>query len=111
MQRLGSIDHQEQSTNANLVKIASFSKDKPSDMMNAGVHYTTMTEWIGADCPVDYLNVCFTKAWAATFSFVTIMIVKDRSMTSRPAIMAAAERVLPAPKIPLMGQSVFALKQ
>ena len=33
---------------------------------------------------------CFTKAWAATFSFVTIMIVKDGSMTSRPAIMAEA---------------------
>ena len=42
---------------SNLVKIASFSKDKSSDMMNAGIHHTTMTEWIGADCPVDFLNV------------------------------------------------------
>ena len=39
---------------SNLVKIASYSKDKP----------TTMTEWIGADCPVDYLNVWFPAHWA-----------------------------------------------
>ena len=32
--------------------------------MNAGVHHTTMTEWIGADCPVDYLNVWFPAHWA-----------------------------------------------
>ena len=54
-----------------------------------------------------YQNRLLTKACAATFSFVTIMIVKDGSITSRPAIMAAAERVLPAPKTPLMGQSVL----
>ena len=47
---------------SNLVKIASFSKDKSSDMMNAGIHHTTMTEWIGADCPVDFLNVWFPPA-------------------------------------------------
>ena len=33
---------------SNLVKIASHSKDEPSDMMNAGAQHTTMTEWIGA---------------------------------------------------------------
>ena len=49
---------------SNLVKIASHSKDKSSDMMNAGAHHTTMTEWIGADCPVDYLNVWFPAHWA-----------------------------------------------
>ena len=49
---------------SNLVKIASFSKDKSSDMMNAGIHHTTMTEWIGADCPVDFLNVWFPAHWA-----------------------------------------------
>ena len=49
---------------SNLVKIASHSKDKPSDMMNAGAQRTTMTEWIGADCPVDYLNVWFPAHWA-----------------------------------------------
>ena len=49
---------------SNLVKIASHSKDKPSDMMNAGAQHTTMTEWIGADCPVDYLNVWFPAHWA-----------------------------------------------
>ena len=32
--------------------------------MNAGAHHTTMTEWIGADCPVDYLNVWFPAHWA-----------------------------------------------
>ena len=49
---------------SNLVKIASRPKDKPSDMMNAGAQHTTMTEWIGADCPVDYLNVWFPAHWA-----------------------------------------------
>ena len=49
---------------SNLVKIASFSKDKTSDMMNAGTHHTTMTEWIGADCPVDFLNAWFPAHWA-----------------------------------------------
>ena len=38
---------------SNLVKIASFSKDKTSDMMNAGTHHTTMTEWIGADAALN----------------------------------------------------------
>ena len=33
-------------------------------MLNAGAHHTTMTEWIGADCPVDYLNVWFPAHWA-----------------------------------------------
>ena len=32
--------------------------------MNAGAQHTTMTEWIGADCPVDYLNVWFPAHWA-----------------------------------------------
>ena len=49
---------------SNLVKMTSFSKDKSSDMMNAGIHHTTMTEWIGADCPVDFLNVWFPAHWA-----------------------------------------------
>ena len=39
------------------MKIASHSRDKPCDMMNAGNQHTTMTDWLGADCPVDYLNV------------------------------------------------------
>ena len=43
---------------------AGFLKDKSSDMMNAGIHHTTMTEWIGADCPVDFLNVWFPAHWA-----------------------------------------------
>ena len=49
---------------SNLVKIASHSKDKPCDMMNAGDQRTTMTDWLGADCPVDYLNVWFPAHWS-----------------------------------------------
>ena len=49
---------------SNLVKIASHSKDKPCDMMNAGDQHTTMTDWLGADCPVDYLNVWFPAHWS-----------------------------------------------
>ena len=47
------------------------------------------------------------KAYAATFSLVTIMIWSVGSITSNPAIMAAADSVLPAPNTPLMGQSVL----
>ena len=53
------------------------------------------------------LRKCFAKAYAATFSLVTIMIWSVGSITSNPAIMAAADSVLPAPKTPLMGQSVL----
>ena len=49
---------------SNLVKIASHFKDKPSDMMNSGDQHTTMTDWPGADCPVDYLNVWFPAHWS-----------------------------------------------
>ena len=49
---------------SNLVKIASHSKDKPCDMMNSGNQHTTMTDWLGADCPVDYLNVWFPAHWS-----------------------------------------------
>ena len=35
-----------------------------NNMMNAGYHHTTMTEWIGADCPVDFLHVWFPAHWA-----------------------------------------------
>ena len=49
---------------SNLVKIASHFKDKPSDMMNSGDQHTTMTDWLGADCPVDYLNVWFPAHWS-----------------------------------------------
>ena len=40
---------------SNLVKIASHVKEKP----RSDHHHTTMTDWLGADCPVDYLNVWF----------------------------------------------------
>ena len=49
---------------SNLVKIASHFLDKPCDMMNSGDQHTTMTDWLGADCPVDYLNVWFPAHWS-----------------------------------------------
>ena len=49
---------------SNLVKIASHVKSKPGDMMNQGDQHTTMTDWLGADCPVDFLNVWFPAHWS-----------------------------------------------
>ena len=37
---------------SNLVKIASHVKSKPGDAMNQGDQHTTMTDWLGADCPL-----------------------------------------------------------
>ena len=51
-------------------------------------------------------SICLAKACAAAFSLVTTMTFKVGSITIKPAIMAAAARVFPAPKTPLMGQSV-----
>ena len=44
-------------TRSNLVKIASHVKSKPGDAIIQGDQHTTMTDWLGADCPVDFLNV------------------------------------------------------
>ena len=49
---------------SNLVKIASHVKEKLCDLMNQGDQHTTMTDWLGADCPVDYLNVWFPAHWS-----------------------------------------------
>ena len=49
---------------SNLVKIASHVKEKPRDPRNHHDLHTTMTDWLGADCPVDYLNVWFPAHWA-----------------------------------------------
>ena len=49
------------------------------------------------------LRKLFAKAYAATFSLVTIMIWSVGSITSNPAIMAAADSVLPAPNTPQVG--------
>ena len=49
---------------SNLVKIASHVKEKPRDPRNQSDHHTTMTDWLGADCPVDYLNVWFPAHWS-----------------------------------------------
>ena len=49
---------------SNLVKIASHVKEKPRDPRNQHDLHTTMTDWLGADCPVDYLNVWFPAHWA-----------------------------------------------
>ena len=51
-------------------------------------------------------SMCLAKACAAAFSLVTTMTFSVGSITNNPAIMAAAARVFPAPKTPLMGQSV-----
>ena len=49
---------------SNLVKIASHVKETVRDTRNQHDQHTTMTEWLGADCPVDYLNVWFPAHWA-----------------------------------------------
>ena len=49
---------------SNLVKIASHVKEKPRDPRNQSDQHTTMTDWLGADCPVDYLNVWFPAHWS-----------------------------------------------
>ena len=49
---------------SNLVKIASHTKSKPQDSTNLHPVHATITDWIGADCPVDFLNVWFPAHWA-----------------------------------------------
>ena len=49
---------------SNLVTIASHVKEKPQDPRNHHELHTTMTDWLGADCPVDFLNVWFPAHWA-----------------------------------------------
>ena len=49
---------------SNLVKIASHVKEKPCDLINQSDQHTTMTDWLGADCPVDFLNVWFPAHWS-----------------------------------------------
>ena len=49
---------------SNLVKIASHVKSKPGDAIIQGDQHTTMTDWLGADCPVDFLNVWFPAHWS-----------------------------------------------
>ena len=54
-------DAEHKRSTSNLVKIASHVKEKPR---NQSDHHTTMTDWLGADCPVDYLNVWFPAHWS-----------------------------------------------
>ena len=49
---------------SNLVKIASYTKTKPQDKRNMRPLHSTMIDWLGADCPVDFLNVWFPAHWA-----------------------------------------------
>ena len=44
-------------TDVNLVKIASHVKSKPGDAINQEDQHTTTSDWLDADCPVDFLNV------------------------------------------------------
>ena len=55
-------------------------------------------------------SMCLVKACAAAFSLVTTMTLSVGSITSKPPIIAAAARVFPPPKTPLMGQSVLPSK-
>ena len=50
--------------------------------------------------------MCSAKAWAATFSFVSIIKFKFGSKTRSPTTSMAADLVLPAPNTPLRGRSV-----
>ena len=43
---------------SNLVTIASHVKSKPGNAIIQGDQHTTITDWLGADCPMDFLNVC-----------------------------------------------------
>ena len=52
-------------------------------------------------------RTCSAKACEATFSLVRTIIRREGSTVIRPAIVAAAALVLPAPKTPLIGQSVL----
>ena len=49
---------------SNLVKVASHPRAKPQ--VNANMHplHVPITESIGAECPVDFLNVWFPAHWA-----------------------------------------------
>ena len=53
---------------SNLVKIASHVKSKPGDAIIQGDQHTTMTDWLGADCLVDFLNVWFPAHWSPIVS-------------------------------------------
>ena len=48
----------------NLVKVASHTKSKSQDNTNLHPLHAHITNWIGADCPVDFLNVWFPAHWA-----------------------------------------------
>ena len=65
---------------SNLVKIASHIKEKPRDPRNQRDHHTTMTDWLGADCPVDYLNVWFPAHWSP----IVFRELQDREVKYRP---------------------------
>ncbi len=49
---------------SNLVKIASHPKSKSQDSTNLHPLHANITDWIGADCLVDFLNVWFPAHWA-----------------------------------------------
>ena len=64
---------------SNLVKIASHVKAKPGDAVIQGDQHTTMTDWLGADCPVDFLNVWFPAHWSP----IVLRELHAREVTSR----------------------------
>ena len=54
-------------------------KEKPRDPRNQSDHHTTMTDWLGADCPVDYLNVWFPAHWSP----IVFRELQEREVTYR----------------------------
>ena len=52
------------SVKANLVKVASHTKSKSQGNTTLHPLHAHITDWIGADCPVDFLNVWFPAHWA-----------------------------------------------
>ena len=49
---------------SNLVKVASHPKVRYQAAVNISALQAPISEWIGAECPVDYLNVWFPARWA-----------------------------------------------
>ena len=83
---------------SNLVKIASHVKEKPRDPRNQSDHHTTMTDWLDADCPVDYLNVWFPAHWSP----IVFRELQDREVKYRQEHMLwfdAPARASDTPKL------------
>ena len=72
-------DAEQKRPTSNLVKIASHIKTKSGGNKNRGDQHTTMTDWLGADCPVDFLNVWFPAHWSP----IVLRELNDREVKYR----------------------------